>query len=129
MAFEMNVSDQIMEVVEKVTKHQTATIKKHHGMAKRLVVACDKTEIALNEELLITFKWQDFDLNVAEDWVDYPAKTTPILIDVAGITDELIPENGEAGILFSSAEPGTHIIKTVNPGVDNAYLEVVVNAA
>jgi hypothetical protein len=126
--FEINESGQVLKIIERVTNHQTATIKKPYGMAQNIAVSCEKTSLLAGEELLITLKWQEFDLELS-DWVDNIEKTDAINIDVSGVTDQLIPENGQAAIIFSSAEPGMHIIKTINSGIGNAYLEVTVNAA
>jgi hypothetical protein len=126
--YEINESGQVMKAEEVVTQHQTAIIKKPYGMAQNIAVSCAKTSLLTGEELTIAFKWQEFSLGLGE-WVDNTEKTDAINIDVSGLTDQLAPEDGQAEIIFSSAEPGTHIIKTINSGIGNTYLEVTVNAA
>lgn len=96
-------------------------------MEKKIKAKIPKTSLTLNEPISITFTWHKFNLD-AQDWLPDPENTEPIRLDIDGEKLELQPENGTDVLTFSSAEPGLVTIKTENPGVDNAALEVTVNA-
>lgn len=117
----------VLEVLHDDLENQHVIIKTYHGMYQKIKANCPKTKLVLNEQANIVFTWQKFDLN-AETWLDDPTNSEPIKLDIDGKKIELQPENGTDTLIFSSAEPGPVTIKTENPGVDNAYLEVQVNA-
>lgn len=127
LGYQVLDNGQIMIIKEVVTGIQIATVEMPIGMEKRLFSESAKNNIALNESLIIRFRWQKFNLEAGSYEDDYDSNDI-IKIDVAGTKDELQPVNGTESITFSSAEPGTYTIRTENTGVDNAFLEVTVNA-
>lgn len=121
------IDGEVLIAEEIKTTLQTAIVKKHYGMEKKIKVEIPKTALTLNEQVDITFTWQKFDLT-SETWLDDPTNSDLIKLDIDGEKIELQPENGTDTLIFSSAEPGLVVIKTDNLGVDNATLEVTVNA-
>ncbi len=49
----------------------------------------------------------------------------PVIFEYEGIQIESIPSNGVAVIEFDSTIPGEHIVKTVNPNMENS--EVIIH--
>lgn len=98
------------------------------GQEKKIKIEAPKVSITLSEQVAIAFTWQKFDLTT-ETWLDDTANTDSINLDINGTKETLQPVNGSDTLTFSSAEPGSYIMKTENPGVDNASLEVTVNNA
>lgn len=99
------------------------------GRERKIKVQTPKTILITGEQAIITFTWTKFD-PTTKTWLTDPENTDPIQISITGPTgtrtEELDPVNGVDTLAFSSAEPGIHIIKSVNPGADNSYLEVTV---
>lgn len=130
MNFVILGNGQVLQVEEVDNGGQVATIKTPYlggAMERKVKAEAAKTALAVGEQVNITYTWQKFDLT-AETWIDDPTSNDPIKLDIDGVKLELQPVNGTDTLVFSSAEPGVHIIKTENPGVDNALLEVTVNA-
>lgn len=136
MPFTLLQNGQILEIKEIVTDMQTAISQKHYGMSKKVEMVAEKIELVAGEELTVNLQWLDFDL-IEEDWLPCDRRF-PFQVQIAQktLTDlevkqtgEVETQDGTGQLIFSSAEPGTFVIKTVNPGVDNASLEVFINAA
>lgn len=126
MVFELD-NHEVLSVVEEVTQNQTAIVKKHHCMLKKILVTAEKTLLGIDEQLTINFEWQIFDLSLGE----YVPNSTDeeITFQINSLPLEtLSPVNGTDTLTFSAAEPGTYTIKSTNPLVDNGVLEVVVSA-
>lgn len=124
--FEILPNGQVLRVEEISTKNQTAIVKKHHCMEKRVLAEISKTQLTLGEEIAVGFRWQKFDIE-SERYVDDSSNNENFQVDIAEIQEAVSPTNGVGQIIFSSDEPGEFIIKTVNPGVDNAEIKVVVS--
>jgi hypothetical protein len=121
------ISGEVLTVEEVTTSNQTAVIKKHFGMERKIIIFSPKTALALNEPLIITFQWQKFNSETEVYQSDISAEE--MTFQVTGQSaDTLQPIDGVDTLTFSSAEPGTYTIKTLNPGVSNDSLEVVVSA-
>lgn len=124
--FEMLPNGQVLRMEEITTKKQTVIVKSHHCMEKRVLAEVSKAQLALGEEIVVSFKWQKFDIE-SEHYVDDSSNRENFQVDIAGIQEIIPPINGAGQIIFSSDEPGEFIIKTVNPNVDNAQIKVVVS--
>lgn len=109
------------------TSSQRAVVRKHHGWEKKIRAEADKTVLVINEQANIIFIWQKFDITTG-DWLDDPMNAGPIELDIDGVKLELQPVSGTDILVFSSGEPGPVVIRTENIGVDNASMEVTVNA-
>ena len=123
--FEVLDNGQILIIEEIATGNQTVVAKSHFEMLKKVAVDSAKTQLTLGEETIINFRWQKF--NGQGLYIDDPNNDDLFQVDIAGISEMIIPTNGVGQVIFSSDEPGEFIIKTVNPGVDNAEIKVVVS--
>ena len=85
----------------------------------------DNIKAKINTDNLssITFSWLKFDLQLGEHIEDIE-NTTPFQVDVAGQVIEI--QVGET-LEFTSDEPGTFIIRTINEGTGNDSVEVVID--
>lgn len=121
---------QIMKSVQVVTsKQQAIVITPYLGgaMERKITISAPKTSISLNEPLIISFSWLRFSLG-AEAYETEPV-ADPITYQVNDTDpDTLEPVEGVDTLNFSAAEPGTYIIRSLNPEVDNGSLEVTVSA-
>lgn len=127
MPYEILYNGQVLKIEGVITDNQTAITKKPFGMEKRITAAATKNTAQVNETVEIAFQWQRFNAD-AETWVNDQENVEPFMLNASGKTDDLQPVDGAESIVFSSAEPKTHIVKTVNPGVENVRLEVAINA-
>ena len=82
-----------------------------------------KTQINADNLSTITFKWLKFDLEQGCH-VEDTENTAPFLVEVAGQVVEV--SVGET-LEFTSDEPGTFTIKTLNESVGNDSVEVVID--
>ena len=123
--YEILENGQIMYIEIKDTGLQSVIVKSSTNMMeKRIILTANKTQATLEEEIIITIQWQKFDIEQGQHLND-PATLDPIQVDIAGIQDVVTP--GE-NILFTSAEQGEYVIKSIVPGVDNAEVKVNVSA-
>jgi hypothetical protein len=82
-----------------------------------------KVQINTDNLSAITFKWLKFDLELGK-YIEDTENTTPFQVSVAGQTISI--QVGET-LEFSSDEAGTFKIKTINEGVGNDSVEVVID--
>lgn len=126
MNFEILPNGQVMQVEEIAG----AVIKTPYigcAMDRRIFISAPKTIIEVGEQLNITFQWQKFNTEIGTYEPD--PTTDEIVFQVNDQpADTLQPLDGQDTLIFSSLEPGTYTIKTLAPNVNNASLEVVVNA-
>lgn len=111
-----------------VLKEVSDTVFSHYCYTKRIAINAPKTIISTNEILAITFSWEIFSLET-ESYEPDPAEE-PIIYQVNDLASDTLDNlvNGSDTLLFSSAEPGTYIIRSNNHAVGNSFLEVVVSA-
>jgi hypothetical protein len=132
MNLELNDNGQIIQVEKIITARQPdgVSVKTPFmggAMERRISLSAAKTSISVGEQLSIAFAWERFILEI-EAYEPDPSMDE-INFQVSGqVVDTLQPVNGQDILTFSSAEPGTYVIRTLNPGVNNATLEVVVSA-
>ncbi|HBV95623.1 MAG: hypothetical protein JL50_10040 [Peptococcaceae bacterium BICA1-7] len=118
---------EILTVEEVKTLKQNAIVKRHYCMLRKITVSAPRTSITAGEQLTIAFQWQRFSL-AHEAYENDPA-ADPITFKINDqAPDTMEPVDGMDTLTFTIAEPGIYTIKTLNPGVDNAALEVVVSA-
>lgn len=121
MSFKLLPNNQVMRVYEVSTTEQTAEVEKPHCMFVKIQIAAPKTVLELNEEININFQWQLFDLQQGQH-IDDSTYTKPFDIVVNGSPIQLIPVDGAYSLPFSSAEPGTYVIRSNVPGTDTDIL-------
>jgi len=109
------IDNNVLTVKEVTTKRQTAIVKEFYCYPKKIQLSAAGN--------LVQTKWQKFDTALG-GFVADPENNTPITLDVAGIPVTIDPAEG--GIEFVTAEPGDHVIRSVNELVENS--EVTIHA-
>ena len=125
MKYRQLENGQILSVEEVVTNTQTAKIEKHFAFKDKVAIFTEKEIISTEAEVSnITFIWQTFDLS---DGIhkNNPTNNTPIIGRINEQELELIPENGQATLEFSSDEPGIYEITTTALETDVVVVEVL----
>lgn len=122
------VDNQVLEESRVVTDTQTAIVRRFHTLLHRITAEADRTELTTGSVAAITLQWEVYDL-INRAYVVDPNNVTPVHVNVAGQTAELIPDNGTTQLTFSADEPGEFTICTINDLVDNLEMKVVVHPA
>lgn len=100
-------------------------IKEFFGFGQKINIVTNKQHIQADgsDTATITFQWQKFDIDRGQ-YVDDIANTADFQLDIAGTQDTITSTDGQAQIIFSSAEPGEYVIKSTNPGVGNGEVTI-----
>jgi hypothetical protein len=109
--FNILQNGQVLEVIEVSTGTQTATIEKHYDMIYHTVL-----EYTTGQVKATVYNY----LNELQTGF-----TDSITFDYDGSQVTVVPVNGVATIDFTSAVPGDHVVKTVNPNIRNG--EVIIH--
>ncbi len=123
--FEMLENGQVLRIREVTTKTQTAVVKEHYAWERKVAISTNSAQINIGDAAVIKFEWQKFNINDGMHKND-PTKNVPITAKINGQEVELIPENGQTILEFSSDEPGTYEITTTTTALETDTITVEV---
>lgn len=100
-----------------------AVIKSMIGKENRIEADKYLVRAEINETISIALKWTKFS-EEEEDWIDNIAATAPFEVKIADTVIEVLSSEGI--VQFTSEEQGEYVIETVNAGVDNCKVVILV---